>query len=103
MSDEEIKNFLNSLSPSNRKMLEDFDKKILETQDKSLEYFLSKLEKGESPFDAEMWQLEKFKTVALMKNDPDNLRHVLIAYSNSLSKKYNEHLRAEAKLKEAKK
>ena len=101
LNDEQLMRFITALPQNKRKTLEEYDRRILEVQDKPPEYFFKKFKNGEPCVDAGLLQLQKYQLAAIFLGDNDNYRHVSVGLINALSKKYHEYIEAQVQLQEA--
>ena len=103
MDKDEVKKIYENMPDPVKKQFNDLDKRILELQNKPLEYFIKQFKNGTLYQDVDILKLEKKKMFSLYADDVDNLRAVVIELWNALQQKNHEWLDVLIQLKELKK
>jgi len=102
MNEEELKKIYESMPDPVKKQFTDLDKRILELQNKPLEYFIEQFKNGKPYQDVDILKLQKMHMFSLYTNDAEELRHTAIEVWNALQQKNHEWMDVLIQLKELK-
>jgi len=102
MDDKQLKKIYESMPDPTKKQFDDLDKRILELQNKPLEYFIEQFKNGKPYQDVDILKLQKMHMFSLYANDAEELRHTTIEVWNALQQKNHEWLDTLIQLKELK-
>ena len=103
MDKDEVRKICESMPDPTKKQFDDLDKRILEMQNKPLEYFIELFKNGKPYQDVDILKLQKMHLFSLYTNDAGELRHTAIEVWNALQQKNHEWMDVLIQLKELKK
>ena len=102
MDKEQLRKIYEGMSDPVKKQFDELDRRILELQNKPLEYFIEQFKNGKPYQDVDILKLEKMHRFSLYTNDAEELRHTAHEVWNALQQKNQEWMDVLIQLKEIK-